>query len=239
MTLLNEADKVYIGSSPADRVYAGANLVWEAGAAVAPTVRSTYGLAYAGGRTNTILDKPTGTLDGDRIFIAFFTGAVGAAVPTTPPAGFNHATGSPIDVSEAGYFGRFNIFHKMASGEGVGWTMTHATAATEGFVCSVKDVNTTTPIDAISNNSGQGISSTINGVTTTVANTMLLNMNFNWTASGATSPPTGFTELWDGIITAAWKPNPAIGATGNFTQNNVNVAGTDPWGALLAALRPA
>jgi len=36
MSLLNAADKLYVGSTPVDRVYAGANLAWEAGGVEPP-----------------------------------------------------------------------------------------------------------------------------------------------------------------------------------------------------------
>jgi hypothetical protein len=246
MTLLNEADKIYIGSLAADRVYAGANLVWQAGAPASspPAYRSHAGLTYAGGRTNSVIPAPAGIQNNDQLIAAFFTGTPTSPITTTPPAGFVHVSGSPISVADFGGFnGRFNVFRKPASGESGSYTFTHTSASTEGVIMAISGVNPTTPIDVYSTNTGEGTTTTILGVTTTVANTLLLNINFNWNGGGATSPPTNgaeqFTEIWDGIITAAWKTNAAVGATGNFTQTNGNTAITEDWGALLAALRPA
>lgn len=247
MTLLNEADKIYIGSTPADRVYAGANLVWEAGAPTStpPAVRSSSHVAYVGGRTTTYVPAPASIVNGDQMFAAIFTGLAGgphSAQAVTPPAGWSVIPGSPIQVIDGGsYHGRFEVFRKVASSEGGEYAFTHDTLATSGHIVAVGGVNASIPIDAYSTNSGAGFVTTVLGVTTTVPNTLLLNLMFNWAASGSTAPLAGFTEILDALIVSGWKNQPAAGATGNFTQNpNGNSDPTnDRWGAFLLALRPA
>lgn len=206
--------------------------------------RSGTNTTYAS-RTNTVLTAPSGLANDDILILTFFQSSTGAP---TPPSGFTAVdTGTAYttvtDNNGGGATGRMYQWWKRASGESGSYTVTHGSRSSQGRLQAYSGcIKTGSPIDVFSKNtdSGGGTTTTYLGVTTTVANTMLLGISHDWEGLGALTPPTGFTERFDSLVYCCDAPQASAGASGNKTQTNAN--GGDPafakWAAWLIALKP-
>lgn len=206
---------------------------------MAVAVRSFTSTAYAS-RTNTTLTAPSGLADNDILLAGIFVGASGTAPSVATPSGFTALTGSPTSVTDDGGFnGKLNVFWKRAASESGSYTFSHSAASSQGLLLAISGAVTSgSPIDASSNNTGVGKTSTATGVTTTVTNDLLVYIAHDWEGAGALSPPSGFTEIFDNLIYAASQIQSSSGASGNKTQTNANTA-SSPWAAWLVAVKPA
>jgi len=127
------------------------------------------------------------------------------------------------------------------------WTIPEGTRRVTGGIAAYRGVNTTQPVDvygATMNGSGTAVSAP--SITTTVANTMLVQV-VGVNAEGTLSPPAGMTEAWeaaspnsgstrDVLQSSSYALEPATGPTGS------RVATASLPGAsigVLLALRPA
>lgn len=194
--------------------------------------RSSTSTTYTS-RTNTVVTAPGGIVDGD---ILILTMALVLAAPPAPtlPAGFTLLTSRGNGV--AGLNVNFLVAWKRAAGESGSYTVTHATATTQVVLAAYSGcVGTGLPVEAVSVNRGIGTTATALGITTVSANTMLVYAGHDWQGSGTLTPPTGFTERFDGLVYCADKAQSASGATGNVTLTTAN-AGTDPWDTIMLAL---
>jgi hypothetical protein len=92
-----------------------------------------YSTLAWGNRTNSTMDRPTNTADGDFLFagITINSGTI------TPPAGWT-SLGRKNHSEPTG--GCVEIFYKRASSEPASWTWTHANTSTEGFVKRITGV---------------------------------------------------------------------------------------------------
>lgn len=194
--------------------------------------RSVASTVY-GARTNTTVNKPTGTVDGDIMIAELFVGATGAAPTVTPPAGWT-AIGTATLVNDGSFFGGFNVYWKRASSEGTSYTFTHTGGSSECLIASYSGcVTSGSPIGATSVNSGTtGATSTATSITTTSANSRVLFVQHGWDV-GSVSPPAGMTERFESLIYLADYLATSAGATGARTGTIPQA----PWSACLIELR--
>lgn len=194
----------------------------------------------AGG--NTVLNKPTGTVDGDIVVIYFVTNETSA----NPPAGFVSVTGFPLAL--VGGIKTY-VWWKLASGEPATYTVTITSGLTsQGVVASYSGCDTTNPFSpAATNNNGVGVTSTYLGLTTLVDQCLVIAFGWDFgDTQNVLSPPSGTTPtfttrytagggldliyLGDGVLSPAQ-------ATGNKTQTNNSIT-TNSWEANLLSLQP-
>lgn len=206
---------------------------------MAVAVRSFTSTTYAS-RTNTTLTAPSGLADNDILLAAVFVGVSGTAPSVAAPSGFTALPGSPTSVTDVyGFNGKLNVFWKRAASESGSYTFSHSSASSQGLLLAISGAVTSgSPIDASSNNTGVGNTSTATGVTTTVPNDLLLYIAHDWEGVGALSPPSGFTEIFDSLIYSARMSQATAGASGSKTQTNGNLY-DEPWAAWLVAVKPA
>lgn len=212
---------------------------------MAVAIRSQTSTTYAS-RTNTVLTAPTGLANNDILLAFIFSAAQTTGPVPTPPTGFTQIGTSTSVTDGGGFNGKFSVFWKRAASESGSYTFTHSAASSQGVLLAISGAVTSgSPVDVFSSNSGLapnvGVgnnSSTATGVTTTAANDLLLYLAHDWAGSGALSPPTGFTELFDGLVYGASKALTTAGATGNVTQVNGD-SNSEPWAAWLVAIAPA
>lgn len=208
-----------------------------AGAPTPPVVRSFTNTNYTS-ETNTTLAAPTGLADGDILLAFLFVGS-GSGVDVTPPAGFTALTGSPVEVVDGGGFtGRSSVFWKRASAEAGSYTFTHNAASSQGILFAISGaLASDDPIDASSHNSGTGSAESALSITTTVDNDLVFWLAHDWEGNGGLTPPTGFTEVLDTLMYAAYKTQAAAGATGVVSMTGGS-APNEPWTAWLVAIKP-
>jgi hypothetical protein len=192
----------------------------------------------AGG--NTVINKPTGTVDGDIVVIYFVTNETSP----TPPSGFVAVSGFPL----AAIGGILTyVWWKLASSEPASYTITVTNGlTTQGLVVSYSGANTTTPFSPTpTNNNGVGVTSTYLGLTTSIDKGLIIALGWDFgdtqnilAAPSGTTPTftTRYTAgggldlfyLGDGTLSPA-------GATGNKTQTNNSIS-TNPWVTSLLSL---
>jgi len=200
--------------------------------------RAIASTAYSA-KTNTTVSKPTGTVDGDIMLATLMAGSSvsqAATLAVTPPAGWT-LLGTTVSQTQGGggFHGAFYVYWKRASSEGASYDFTHSTLTTQATVTSYSGcLASGSPVDVFSQNNGLTINSTGTGITTTVANTLLLYLAHNWTGTGLT-PPSGMTERFDGICYVSDEARPTAGATGNRTQIITDAV----WQVYMVALKPA
>lgn len=85
-----------------------------------------------GNRTNTTINRPANTADGDFLFCGIF---IWANYAITPPSGWTSI--ARVDNPQGGHV---EIFYKRASSEGASWTWTHTNTSTVGFVQRITGV---------------------------------------------------------------------------------------------------
>ena len=206
-------------------------------------VRSVSNTTYAS-RTNTTITAPASIADDDILLLGILTVNDPDAVDTTPPTGFTLLTNFPIDVTDGGGLNmEFRVYWKTASGESGNYTVTHASSSSQGWMVCVQDADTISVTPTVNN--GTAASTTALSITTTVNDSLVILMAFDWgdSANNLTGPtgttPT-FVEKIDvapliyvtaGVLATA-------GATDNKTMANNSSTGS-PWGATLIVVQPA
>jgi hypothetical protein len=182
---------------------------------------------------------PTGIVDGELLYAGALTNA-GSTV--TPPAGWTRLTDVNVNGSLSG------VFWKLAASESGNYTFTGQSGCSiSAYILRISGVDGSNPINA--SNTGTGGASTaysISGVTTTVANTLLVqsifwsnrartissiavaNGNPSWTNTQAIDNGFGAGQESDGSYTTAQ-------ATGSATAT---FSGSTFWGGVIAAITP-
>lgn len=209
--------------------------------------RSSRSTTYAS-RTNTTITAPAGIQNNDVLIILFGIGASGTPPAPAPPAGFNIITGFPTTETDAGGFKvKTYAWYKIASGESGNYTITHSSAASQGYMAAVSGADIADPFHQNpTTNTGSGTVSTALGLTTPAENSLVMYLGSDWgDSSNALSPPTGTTPTFierldpgtvSGIMYVADGVLATQSATGNKTQTN-NSAG-NPWMASLICINP-
>lgn len=225
-----------------DFMLPGAFLAGEPVVGAPPAFRASTVSGYAS-RTFTPVAAPAGLADRDIMLAGIFSGAGSAPAGIGALAGWTEVM-TPVDLGAGSFFGRFQLFWKRALFETVAfYDFPHvggATYTTQGGILAYSGcIETGSPIDAVSTNfANSGSVSTALGVTTTVANAMLAWFGNDWTASGALTPPSGFSERIDSLLYGADAVQAAAGASGNKAMNNGNPPTGNSWSACLVALKP-
>lgn len=252
MTLLNTADKVYIGDTAADRVYLGANLVWEPPAVgiVAPVFRNNWLSTYASRPAMIYVDKPAGTVLNDIILIGIVH-AKSAPAPTdlVPAAGFTKIGISTVVADNSTFTAKFEIWWKRAGASepaSYGFDVWGG-SSNQSYAASYSGCPTSgSPIDAFNQNAhtqrpvddGKSAAATAS-VITTQANDKIVWLGHNWDASGALIPPDNvggtlvMTERVDHLIYSA-DETIAVASTVERKQTQSSAF---PWAACLVALK--
>jgi hypothetical protein len=205
------------------------------GAIVAPAFRNFAFKNYGAGFTESTVDKPAGTADGDILIATLFTGKNAAHAYQPAPAGFTLI--GQTSVSEGvSFYGKLQTWWKRAASEAVNYTFFHDdTYSTELTMIAYSGCTPSgSPIDAFTTNSGTSLTSKALSLTTTQANDKLVLTNHNWDASGGLSPPTGMAEIFDHLVYLSDQTIAAAGPTGDRDQT---LASSNPWGAILLALK--
>jgi hypothetical protein len=195
--------------------------------------RNVSSVPYAA-RTNTTVNKPSGTVDKDVMFAEVFVfSGQGATVALTAPTGWVQI-GSPVIVTDvAGYSAAFYLFWKRASSEGSSYVFAHAAASTEIVISSWSGcIETGSPIGATSSNSGQGTSTSAPSITTTAANSRAILAQHGWDA-GTFTPPAGMTKRFEDLVFLADYLVASAGPTGAKTST----VPEGPWVARLVELK--
>ena len=216
----------------------GSAWVGPAGGVVAPTFLALGNLSYAS-RAVADIPKPAGTALNTIVLVGLFAGSGASPANPTPASGFT-PIGAYSTPNDGGFFGRFSVWWKRATGSEPGtYDFTrNGTYNSQGFALAYNGCPTAgDPVDVFSQNTGTSLTATGTGVTTTQANDMLAWLGHNWDGSGALAPPAeggGMTERFDSLGYAADQVIVAAGATGNRTQTQ---AAANPWSAFLVALK--
>jgi hypothetical protein len=203
-----------------------------------PAYRSHSSVSYAS-HSSTVLTAPSGLADNDILLAFIAVGSGGTPGIATPPAGFQELRIYSW-VSHTGFTVNLQVFWKRAASESGSYTFTHATFNTQGVLLAYSGAATTgNPIDInVSFGKGVGTTSTALSITTTVDNTLLVVAGQNWDIDGA-SPPTGFTERFDNLLTIFdGAAQTTAGATGDKTFSPNGSIGSNAWQAWMLAIKP-
>jgi len=203
---------------------------------MAAAVRSTSATTYAS-RTNTTITAPAGIEDGDVLILVFELFYALTDIPSTLPSGFDLLTGFPSDINPASNDHLvMKIARKVASGESGDYTVTHASATTQGSIVCISGASAALPLATI--NTGTTSTVTATSITPVADNSVVIYAAAHYDGFSTTTPPAGgdptFTEYLDGVIqyVAAGVLSPA-GATGD---KSVTADGAEDWHASLVAV---
>jgi hypothetical protein len=207
-------------------------------AAAPPVFRAVASVAY-GSRTNTTVNKPAGTVDGDIMIWEQFVGRASSSPAVTFPTGWAQVMPPTTITDTSGFVGWLYTYWKRASSEATTYTLTHAAASTQAAIASYSGcVATGSPIGATSSATaatGAVVSPTTTNapsITTTAVNSRVLFVQHGWDAAAST-PPAGMTERFEGLIYLADYVAASPGATGSKVGN----ATYAPWAAGLIELK--
>jgi PKD repeat protein len=190
--------------------------------------------------TSTIsLAKPAGTAAGD-VLVACLASNGSRVATTGVPTGW-----SEIAAILQGTSTRTFGYYKVATANEAGpytWTL-NAAVANSGGIARYSGVSSTTPLDGTPRwaSGAAATSGTVPGLTTTVANDVLVGcMSIDSSSATVTiTPPSGSTPFWNitGKRQAAVDGDqPVAGPTGS---QNWTFSGSREWAGWLIALRPA
>lgn len=185
------------------------------------------------------------------------TGANNPGIAMTAPAGWT-LLGSPpwptFVADSSAFHVNFYVWYKIASGEGANYTLTHATASTDGYIFSVSGSTTTgiqigprgyfgestASTDGVGNTSASG---PLNGTVTTTpgitiaASSLVALVQHNWELQGSTTSPAvsnvTLTERLDSsanLLYLSAGVSTGSGATGDGVQTaNSNTLTNSGW----------
>lgn len=198
--------------------------------------RAASSASITSGTTVTVT-KPTGTVAGDVMVATVIARPVGATI--TAPTGWVLVRSTS---QSAGPSIKFATYYKVAgASEPANYTWTLGGSANSGVVVGVgsfSGVDNTSPINVEGGNTTAfGYIHRANGVTTTLANTMVVSSH-GFPSSSPFTPPTGMTEFVDrsslttpntvGVtLEMNYVAQATAGATGNKTATAAGGAGTD------------
>lgn len=203
-------------------------------ASAAPNFRAVSSIAY-GTRTNTTVDKPTGTVDGDIMLAAVFQGHGSSPPPLMAPVDWKLLLQSIPYVTDGGFYGKTYLYWKRASSEGADYTWTHSSSSTQAAITSWSGcVASGTPVDGwtynASNISNSGRWGQIRANST---NYRLVAIDHNWT--GGANDPIGvdWTEHFDTtLLKIQSRTMAARGDSSTITRPS-----DAPWEGYLVGLR--
>lgn len=215
-----------------------------------PGFEAISATTYDAAQTGTVIPAPSGIQAGDLLLLFQITGQDTEAMDPTPADGAFTLLPNvawPVEGTAFGFNIELRVYSKVADEtdeEATTYVVSHATGSRQGAVARIsgpfaEDPFTPDPVG----NSGSGATTTLLGVTTTVANTLLIGAGFDFAGGSNTlTPPTGstptFTEQLDsGVLYVASGVLAAPGATGDKTFTNNN-AGSNPWGSVMIAIAP-
>jgi hypothetical protein len=189
--------------------------------------------------TSTVtVPKPAGTVAGDVLVSCIASNGTRVG---TPPAGWTQLAAVSTGTSTRA-FGYYKVAGASEPAS-YSWTL-NSSVANSGGIARYSGVNASSPIDGTVStaNSGGVISktATVPGVTTSVANAMLVGcMSIDSSSTSVTlAPPTGFTEAWNLAgkrQEAADQVQAAAGPTGPETWT---LSSARDWTGWLVALKP-
>jgi MSHA biogenesis protein MshQ len=219
-----------------------------------------FALRPAPSVSNLVVNVPAGTTTGDVMIASIAAGPCSATnggactVTINPPAGWTQI-GTTINQTGGGNFGnRLAVFQRVVTGAepaNYTWTFggTPAHSGAAGGIMTFSGVDTTTPVDAqLGQATASGAAHQANGITTTVANTMLVG-SFAVNSAGTWFAPAGMTEQVDvaslttpnnlGIsLEMTYEARAAIGATAARAATASTPPTNDTGTTHLLALRP-
>ena len=194
--------------------------------------------AFSNSAASLAVGIPSGTVNGHVLLAGIsYTGNM---TIVTPPGGWTLiATNSSGTLSSDS---KLSTYWKVANGESGNYTWTFNTAgAVNGFVWALKDIDTSTPVNASALNSGTGTTVTHSSVTPTVNNTLLCAIACNAAATSSFSTPT-FWSSRNGVGTGSNVQS--VGRTASYydtvaTGNITSTSGANAkWSSQLLALTP-
>ena len=199
---------------------------------MAVPVYQTIGVSPSGSNDSVVVTAPTGIADNDILVAIIYAEPQTQGI--TPPTGFT----SVALLQEGTYSFKLEIFWKRAASESGNYTFTE-TGNTwgRGKIARISGCITTgDPFDVVgADSTGTDDTAEALGVTTTVAETLLLYMSVNGDELTYTVP-AGMTERSDTIGTyLATEDRASAGATGGRTGT---LSGANAWAAVLGALKP-
>lgn len=172
--------------------------------------------ATGGSSSTAVINKPTAATAGDLVIAEVAIGST--SVTATTPSGWTAFTGNPaISGAATSYF----YYRKIADADPATWNVTLSGSAAWGGKSALYILpDQTTPVDVtgVSTAGGSTSTPTATGVTTTVANCMVVVFFSADGAWGAQTPPTGTNERLDDGADAYIDDElfASSGATGNF-----------------------
>lgn len=213
---------------------------------------------FTASTTGTTVTAPTTIVNGDTLVIAMFiyNNASGSVPTPTVPSGWNVFTTSPtIPVTltnSAGDGAKCYVWYKIAASESGNysftWTST-ANTSTSWWAGSYSGADPSTPVTVTgTTNHGTGSSSSTGAVTTTVDQSMVVFVGWDWADTGATysatnigTPPT-YTLIQSttnqNLMLAEGVMSPA-GATHAPSSVPNDSNGSDAWAAALVVINAA
>ena len=196
-----------------------------------PTVRASS--TAQSGTTDTIVTKPTGTVDGDVLVVALGTNE---ASPTNP-GGWTLLYG-PTLVS-AKYL---SVWSKVASSEPSTWTWTSTSKGYIGQAAAIQDCTSATPSDKGAQNNASSANIVAPSITPTVTNTLLIGAfmveanSAGITADGAMTEDQDTARGTNFRLELAHETRAAAGATGTRTAVSATGGVNTGWlGAFIGA----
>jgi hypothetical protein len=193
--------------------------------------RSTSFRAYNTDQTSHTINKPTGALQGDRLVVALTCGVYDdTAVTVTAPTGWVEIGDNPHgSVSDTTPYtlGIYLFYKDLGAGEPSSYSFTSSSADSEIFCYCVSGQDSSiAPKISSDNSANDGGPSIANSVT--VSNNFGLAMHIAacWNSAANSSPPTNFTERYEGSILYAADRSVNSGATGTSSSaHNANLVG--------------
>lgn len=227
-----------------DYTSTGNNGGWLSGLVVYRESRITERIGTGGQTTSptVTVTKPTGTVDGDLIAVAFSTDF---ADSVTPPAGWS----KHVDYAFTGDQ-RLTLFVKIASGEGSSWNFTTPGNVTTWAAQAWNGVQNTLDVTVVtqSNTAASPPNLTIAGITTTTPGDLVLYLaTYDGGGSGAqtVTDPSGFVQGYNqyvagsGFMYIAWQEKFVAGSTGSVAAVLANQTESNVSGVALVALKPS
>lgn len=209
------------------------------------TFRSSSLNSYTDSQTSSVVNKPSGVVEGDILFMAvsLFTDSeqLAAEKTITWPSGFSEI--KSIYNTTSGEELQLGLAYKIA-GASEGSTYTASWTGTEGqkagvFAYTVGTYNTASPITDSNEGSGADTSIISPALTATHTDDLYISFTTNWNGNSYTQS-AGFTErITDSSTSTVWAADKQVagtGDTGTFTHTLVST-GT-AWCCISIILAP-